>query len=46
MRMQEVSISYRFRTKGKSFISVKYLWITHLNREGKGASGSRGYCCP
>ena len=46
MRMQEVPISYRFRTKGKSFISVKYLWITHLNREGKGASGSRGYCCP
>ena len=26
MRMQEVPISYRFRTKGKSFISVKYLW--------------------
>ena len=26
MRMNEVPISYRFRTKGKSFISVKYLW--------------------
>ena len=26
MRMREVPISYRFRTKGKSFISVKYLW--------------------
>ena len=26
MRMREVPITYRFRTKGKSFISVKYLW--------------------
>ena len=26
MRLKEVPISYRFRTKGKSFISVKYLW--------------------
>ena len=26
MRLREVPISYRFRTKGKSFISVKYLW--------------------
>ena len=26
MRIREVPISYRFRTKGKSFISVKYLW--------------------
>ena len=26
MRMREVPISYRFRTKGKSFISAKYLW--------------------
>ena len=26
MRMREVPISYRFRTKGKSFISARYLW--------------------
>ena len=26
MRMKEVPISYRFRTKGKSFIGIKYLW--------------------
>ena len=26
MRMREVPISYSYRTKGKSFISVKYLW--------------------
>ena len=26
MKMKEVPISYRFRTKGRSFISVKYLW--------------------
>ena len=26
MRLKEVPISYRFRTKGKSFISIKYLW--------------------
>ena len=26
MRMREVPISYRFRTKGESFISIKYLW--------------------
>ena len=26
MRLKEVPISYRFRVKGKSFISVKYLW--------------------
>ena len=26
MRLREVPISYAFRTKGKSFISVKYLW--------------------
>ncbi len=26
MRMREVPVSYRFRTKGKSFISIKYLW--------------------
>ena len=26
IRMREVPISYRRRTKGKSFISVKYLW--------------------
>ena len=26
MRLREVPISYRFRTKGKSFISVRYLW--------------------
>ena len=26
MRMREVPISYRFRTKGKSFIGIKYLW--------------------
>ena len=26
MRLREVPISYRYRTKGRSFISVKYLW--------------------
>ena len=26
MRMREVPIAYRPRTKGKSFISIKYLW--------------------
>ena len=26
MRLREVPISYAFRTRGKSFISVKYLW--------------------
>ena len=26
MRLKEVPISYRFRTKGKSFIGIKYLW--------------------
>ena len=26
MRMREVPISYSYRTKGKSFISMKYLW--------------------
>ena len=26
MRLKEVPVSYRFRTKGKSFISIKYLW--------------------
>ena len=26
MRLKEVPISYRFRTRGKSFISAKYLW--------------------
>ena len=26
MRMREVPGSYRFRTKGKSFTSVRYLW--------------------
>ena len=26
MRMREVPISYSYRTKGKSFISIKYLW--------------------
>ena len=26
MRMHEVPISYRFRTKGKSFINARYLW--------------------
>ena len=26
MRMREIPISYRFRTKGRSFISAKYLW--------------------
>ena len=26
MRMKEVSITYCFRTKGKSFISIEYLW--------------------
>ena len=26
MRIREVPISYRYRTKGKSFISMKYLW--------------------
>ena len=26
MRMQEVPISYRFRSRGKSFISIRYLW--------------------
>ena len=26
MRMREVPISYRFRTKGRSFISPRYLW--------------------
>ena len=27
MRMREVPISYRLRTNGSSFISVKYLWL-------------------
>ena len=26
MRLKEVPISYRFRTRGKSFIGIKYLW--------------------
>ena len=26
MRMREVPIAYRFRTKGRSFISARYLW--------------------
>ena len=26
MRMKEVPISYRFRTRGRSFIGIKYLW--------------------
>ena len=26
MRLKEVPVSYRFRTKGKSFIGIKYLW--------------------
>ena len=26
MRMREVPISYRFRTRGRSFIGIKYLW--------------------
>ena len=26
MRLKEVPISYRFRTNGKSFIGIKYLW--------------------
>ena len=26
MRMREIPISYRFRTKGRSFISARYLW--------------------
>ena len=30
MRMREVPISYRFRTKGESFISIKYLWRVPL----------------
>ena len=26
MRLKEVPVSHRFRTKGKSFISIRYLW--------------------
>ena len=30
MRLKEVPISYSFRTKGKSFIGIKYLWRVPL----------------
>ena len=26
MRLKEVPITYRFRTRGRSFIGIKYLW--------------------